>query len=179
MPDLAREPQLRVVPNPDELGWTEPNAAGRKYRHGTKSAYSAGKCRCEHCRASYAIYRAERRGSGKDAPRGIRTVDTDGHIPRRWFRDNVWLPARKAAGLEDGVTPQSLRHSHASWLLAGGTDLARVKDRLGHASILTTQKYVHTLPDDEEDPALGAFDKIRNRSKRRPASAAKPKVRGA
>lgn len=42
-----------------------------------------------------------------------------------------------------------------------------VKERLGHASITTTEKYLHTLPD-EDDTALDAFDKIRNRSK--PAS---------
>jgi len=35
----------------------------------------------------------------------------------------------------------------------------------GHASILTTQKYLHTLPDLENDVALDAFAKIRNRSK--------------
>jgi hypothetical protein len=29
--------------------------------------YSAGKCHCEHCRAAYAIYRAQRRSSGVDS----------------------------------------------------------------------------------------------------------------
>ena len=32
------------------------------------------------------------------------------------------------------------RHAHASWLLAGGSDLKSVMDRLGHAQIQTTQK---------------------------------------
>jgi integrase len=164
-PREAPPPRLRVVHEPGSLGRTAPNAAGKTYEHGTKSGYSAGKCRCGHCRASYADYRADRRGGGKDRPRRIRVTETDPHISRRWFRDNVWMPAREAAGLEDGVTPQSLRHAHASWLLAGGADIARVRDRLGHSSILTTQKYLHTLPDLEEDSALSAFDKIRNRSK--------------
>jgi integrase len=162
----SQEPpaRLRLVQDPGALGRTAPNAAGRTYEHG-RSGYSAGKCRCKHCRASYADYRAGRRGEGKDRPRRIRVTETDPHISRRWFRDNVWQPAREAAGLGDGVTPQSLRHAHASWLLAGGADIARVRDRLGHSSILTTQKYLHTLPDLEEDSALSAFDKIRNRSK--------------
>jgi len=163
MPDQPDKPALRAVPDPDSLGWTEENAAGRSYRHGSLSGYSAGKCRCEHCKAAYAIYRAERRATGKDSPRGIRVVDTDGHIPRRWFRDNVWLKAREAAGLGTGVKVHSLRHAHASWLLAGGADLETVKERLGHSSILTTQKYLHTLPDEENDKALDAFAKIRNR----------------
>jgi hypothetical protein len=44
------EPQRRVVelPDPDMLGRTEPNAAGRRYRHGTLTGYSLGKCRCEY-----------------------------------------------------------------------------------------------------------------------------------
>ena len=177
MPDQPGKPALRAVPDPGSLGWTEENAAGRSYRHGSLSGYSAGKCRCEHCKAAYAIYRAERRASGKDSPRGIRVVDTDGHIPRRWFRDNVWLKAREAAGLGTGVKVHSLRHAHASWLLAGGADLETVKERLGHSSILTTQKYLHTLPGEENDKALDAFAKIRNR-KNGHADGADNKVRG-
>jgi len=164
LPDQPGKPALRAVHDPGSLGWTEKNAAGRSYRHGSLSGYSAGKCRCDHCKAAYAIYRAERRASGKDSPRGVRAVDTDGHIPRRWFRDNVWLTAREAAGLGPGVKVHSLRHAHASWLLAGGADLETVKERLGHSSILTTQKYLHTLPDEENDKALDAFAKIRNRT---------------
>jgi site-specific recombinase XerD len=105
-------------------------------------------------------------------------VDTEGHIPRRWFRDNVWLKARETAGLGDGVKVHSLRHAHASWLLAGGAGLETVKTRLGHSSILTTQKYLHTLSDEEIDRALDAFAKIRNRN-RGDGKAAGHEVRGA
>ena len=56
-----------------------------------------------------------------------------------------------------------LRHAHASWLLAGGADLQTVKDRLGHGSIATTEKYLHTLPDADEI-AVEAFSRIRNRN---------------
>jgi hypothetical protein len=52
MPD--RSPALKMLPNPDRLGRTEPNAAGRTYRHGTLSAYTAGRCRCEHCKGAFA-----------------------------------------------------------------------------------------------------------------------------
>jgi integrase len=51
----------------------------------------------------------------------------------------VWRPACEAAGLADTPRFHDLRHSHASWLLAGGADLQVVKERLGHASIVTTQ----------------------------------------
>ena len=103
---------------------TRPNHAGRRYRHGTLSAYNAGPCRCASCKAAVAAYRARRRASGKDEPRLPRAVDTDGHIPRRWFREHVWGPALKAADLGIRVRVHDLRHAHASWLLAGGADLA-------------------------------------------------------
>jgi len=139
---------------------TEPNEKGRQYRHGTLTAYNAAKCRCEHCRGAYADYRATRRGKGKDDPRPPRARDTDGHIPDDWFRHQVWYPARKAAGL-GSVRIHDLRHAHASWLLAGGADLQVVKERLGHASIATTEKYLHSLPTADET-ALDALTKIRN-----------------
>lgn len=81
----------------------------------------------------------------------------------------VWRPAVLAAGLEGPVRIHDLRHAHASWLLAGGADLQVVKERLGHASIATTERYLHTLPDADET-ALDALDRVRARS-RRPGSA--------
>jgi hypothetical protein len=145
-----------------DLGMTDPNEAGRSYRHGTLSAYSAGRCRCLYCRRAYADYRAARRAAGHDEPREPRQWETDGHIPRRWFRDAIIRPALVKSGLEVDIKMQLLRHAHASWLLAGGADLQVVKERLGHGSISTTEKYLHTLPD-ADDTAVDAFAKIRRR----------------
>jgi integrase len=111
---------------------------------------------------SYAAYRADRRASGKDEPRARRHRDTDGHIPRDWLRNRIWLPALSAAHLKYHVRVHDLRHAHASWLLAGGADLQIVKERLGHASIATTEKYLHTLPDADET-ALDALARVRSR----------------
>ena len=165
MPQLPQQPSLRALAEPSTLGLTEPNDAGRRYRHGTLSAYSAGRCRCEHCRGAYAGYRAHRRVAGKDQPRVRRAVVTDGHIPRWWFRAHVWQPAIEASGLPQSVTVHGLRHAHASWLLAGGADLEVVKERLGHASIVTTQKYLGTL-DGTDETAIDALSRIRNRGKK-------------
>jgi integrase len=128
------------------LGLTEPNGNGRQYAHGTLSAYTAGHCRCDHCRSRFARYRAQRRAAGHDSPRARRIRDTDGHVRRDWYRFNVWYPSCKTAQLDPRPTMQDIRHSHASWLLAGGADLQVVRERLGHASIATTSKYLHTLP---------------------------------
>ncbi len=150
-----------VLPDPESLGWTAPNDEGRSYRHGTATAYGPGRCRCRHCRDAVAAYRAARRRAGKDHPRKPRTVETDGHIGRGWFRTNVWLKAVAAADLGFHVSPHGLRHAHASWLIAGGADLQVVKERLGHASITTTEKYLHTLPDVADQSILDALAAVR------------------
>jgi site-specific recombinase XerD len=58
----------------------------------------------------------------------------------------------------------ALRHAHASWLLAGGADLQVVKERLGHGSIATTERYLHTLPD-ADTTALEALNRIRRQDR--------------
>jgi hypothetical protein len=52
--------------------------------------------------------------NGQHHPRTPRQVDTDGHIGRDWFRRNVWLKGLDAAQLGFHVTPNHLRHAHAS-----------------------------------------------------------------
>jgi integrase len=157
----------RPAANATALGLTEPNEHGRRYLHGTLTAYNAAKCRCDLCRGAYAVYRARRRAGGKDDPRKPRFRDTDGHIPADWFRNQVWEPVRKTSGLLK-VRFHDLRHAHASWLLAGGADLLVVKERLGHASIATTEKYLHTLPTADET-ALEALSRVRGASLTRSA----------
>lgn len=159
-------PVLRVAPDPETLGWTEPNEKGRSYRHGTLTGYASGRCRCRYCKDAYAIYRAMRRSEGRDEPRVGRTRDTDGHVSADWFRRQVWKPAVEASGCPDGVRIHDLRHAHASWLLAGGADLQVVKERLGHANIATTARYLHTLPDADET-ALDALATVRKRARAR------------
>lgn len=69
----------------------------------------------------------------------------------------VWRPAVERAGIGH-VRVHDLRHTYASWLLQDGVPLARVGKLLGHVSPLTTQKYAHLQPGDDEAVirALGA-----------------------
>jgi site-specific recombinase XerD len=71
-------------------------------------------------------------------------------------------PALERSGLDFEVRMHDLRHAHASWLLAGGADLKAVMERMGYAQIMTTQRYLHTLPDTDE-AALAACERVRMR----------------
>jgi len=62
--------------------------------------------------------------------------------------------------LKGRVTPHTLRHTFATHMLEGGTDLRSIQEMLGHSSLSTTQKYTHL----NMDSLLEVYDKAHPRS---------------
>lgn len=89
----------------------------------------------------HAILRAYWAQERPPAPWLFASRRTGRHLNEDVARGALKLAAARA-GLEKRITPHVLRHSFATHLLEGGTDLRVIQVLLGHASIRTTTRYV-------------------------------------
>lgn len=68
-------------------------------------------------------------------------VNRDGTSVKNGFARRVWYPALQRSGIGKDLSPGQLRHTCASWLLAGGASFDDLQAHLGHESIETTLKH--------------------------------------
>jgi site-specific recombinase XerD len=81
-------------------------------------------------------------------------------LSQRSIQEKVRRYAAKT-GLRSGVHTHTLRHSFATHLLDGGTDLRVVQELLGHASPATTQIYTHVTQSRARETYLAAHPRAK------------------
>jgi len=91
--------------------------------------------------------------AGQEAPVFI-SRKGGGHLhPSQAWR--IVRAAASRAGVQGQVSPQWLRHCHASHALDRGAPIHLVQATLGHASVSTTGRYLHARPGDSSARYLG------------------------
>jgi site-specific recombinase XerD len=117
---------------------------GRKERIGLlgRPAVSAIQTYLDHGRP---ILAERRRDSTRPLPTEVFLNSDGAPLGVRGLRYRLDRLCR-AAGLPEGVSPHTLRHSFATHLLDGGADLRVVQELLGHENLATTQVYTHVSP---------------------------------
>jgi integrase/recombinase XerD len=70
---------------------------------------------------------------------------------RHLTKHALWGIVKRAgvrAGVNNGISPHWLRHSHASHALDNGAPIHLVQATMGHASVSTTSRYLHARPNE-------------------------------
>jgi len=144
---------------------------GKLFQHGTLYSYTHGGCRCEGCRQSVrdhrrakAIAEAQPKQAKqkpyqkpKQKPKQVSFIDQTSHLPRNVWR-TIWNKAIAQSAIGWLPRTHDLRHANATQLLKNGVDVHEVKERLGHQSIKTTERYLHRLRSHQSKASEGAND---------------------
>lgn len=92
-------------------------------------------------------------------------VTLDGSFMRPSSVSRSFGRLARRIGLPRGLTFHSLRHTHASWLIARGIDLKTISERLGHADEATTLRiYGHLMPGRDQAAARAFGEAVRDAS---------------
>lgn len=97
------------------------------------------------------------RDVGRDLSRTL-VCTRDGDLVRPSAVSRSFTLLRRELGLPDGTSFHTLRHTHATMLIASGADMRTVQERMGHANVATTLGlYAHVLPG-RDGAAAEAFE---------------------
>ncbi len=98
-------------------------------------------------------------GEGRLPDDALVFANFDGSPRKPHAISDAWRRAVKSNGLPN-VKFHSLRHSHASALIASGLDVVTVSKRLGHASPAITLSVYSHLFENTDDRAAAAIDDV-------------------
>lgn len=62
------------------------------------------------------------------------------------YLSQTFLKFRRMAGLRDGVSFHSTRHTCATWLAERGVPVGVIQELMGHSSVKTTERYMNVRP---------------------------------
>jgi site-specific recombinase XerD len=174
-PRTRIEEKLPVVPGPDEVRRLFEHVPGIKNRAALMVCFGAGlrvseavAVKISHIESPRMLLRVEHGKGGKDryttlSPALLEVLRTYFRIVRpagEWLFPS-WRPDRhisagllqgacreawQRAGLPKRITPHSLRHAFASYLLDNGVDTRVIQVLLGHSRIDTTARYTAVSP---------------------------------
>jgi integrase len=166
--DLSKEALVfskQLIEKPSKIGSPttsvgKPYTVGsRTFQHATAYSYNVGGCRCEACKQAVKEYRSHyRKDKGKGKVESLSKREShsrstskshskslsESHLPRDKWRA-IWNEAINKSGIGWYPTTHDLRHANATQLLKNGVDVHEVKERLGHQSIVTTERYLHRI----------------------------------
>jgi integrase len=147
----------------------------------TRFAYMTEAVRIEMAAIAEAIQEAKLCGVAGDTHEKAELKKTGLVFParesgKRKQMSDAFDRAVVAMGLNDGIEDprqrvcfHTCRHSFASWLVEGGTDLFTVKELLGHKSLSMTERYSHLRPETLQKAVKGLEQQLTENSKKRVA----------
>lgn len=138
-----------------DYGWFDDGV--KRARHGTTTGYTYG-CKCEHCKAAYALYRRETRASRKKRTEVRPQAADDYMTSRRWHP--IFKAAVGRAGIEWDGKAYTTRAAAATWMFKAGAELPDVQEALNHKNPATTLIYLRAAKQEEDETVNSALDSV-------------------